>query len=221
MGEPDTGASGHIKPRSFWHKALLCCGGAGAALFNLVYFTFGLISPHYYILAQPVSDLQHVPYGWVQSANCVVGGLLICLFAIGLRIEMRGGFGAATAPLCNMVTGVALALIGKFNQGEYMLYLGIVIFLSVLVTILLMAYRFAMDSRWPGWANYSVISVMLIILFTGIFSFLLIDHGAYLGIFERLSIVTRLLWMVFFTWRLMEGRRLSPVENKQAMMALK
>ena len=221
MDESGAGAGEQIKPRTFWHKAFLCCGAAGAVLFSLVYFIFGLISSHYYVLQQPVSDLLHVPYGWVQAINCEVNGLLICLFAIGLYKEMRGGFGDVLIPACNVITGLAVMLLGKFNNGECVIFWYLVIFLSVLITVLLMAYRFAIDARWPGWANYSVICALLIILFSGIFSFLLINQGAYLGVFERLAIVTRLVWMFFFTWRMMEGRRLSPVETRQVHAALK
>jgi len=82
MNQPDTTVIESV-PRTFWHSAFLCCGIIGAVLFNIVYFSFGAISPHYDMMRQPIGDLAHLHHGWIQSANCLVTGLFICVFALG------------------------------------------------------------------------------------------------------------------------------------------
>src|SRR4051812_27998701 len=87
-----------IRQRTIWQTALLCSGAAGAVLFTTVYFCFGVISPNYYVIHESISRLQLQPYGWIQSLNYVISGLLICAFAIALRKELADGFGSALIP---------------------------------------------------------------------------------------------------------------------------
>src|SRR5215212_6894380 len=60
------------------------------------------------------SGLALGPYGAAQVANFVVSGLLLCLFALGLHLEvatMRGS--TPLGPSFLFVAGVAMALMGS------------------------------------------------------------------------------------------------------------
>jgi hypothetical membrane protein len=47
----------------------------------------------------PISLLANGEYGWVQSANFIVAGLLSLLFAYGVAPHLRGGRGAVAGPV--------------------------------------------------------------------------------------------------------------------------
>ena len=210
MDEPDTGTTPYT-PRSFWHTALLCCGLAGAILFSVVYFCFGLISPDYFILSQSIGDLQLQPHGWIQSANFVMAGMFLLAFAAGLRQELVNDFGAVLIPLFHVLTGFGLIIFGLTLRGAMHIYAGLGGFLCVLISLLLMAGRFASDVRWRGWVNYTIITTVLMMILSTIFCYSLINKVPYSGIWERLTVLVRIIWMGFFTLRLLNGRRLSPV----------
>src|SRR5260370_26868348 len=101
MDQPDIKVD-EVIPRTFWHTAVLLCGIIGPVLFVIVYFTFGDIAPDYDMLRQPIGGLELIDYGWIQSLNFIVFGLSIAAFGIGLRIELRSGFGVNALPLFHL-----------------------------------------------------------------------------------------------------------------------
>jgi hypothetical membrane protein len=70
-------------------KALLACGAIAGPLFVLVFLLEGATRADYDPLRHPVSSLALGDYGWVQSANLVVAGLLTLAFSVGLRRAFR------------------------------------------------------------------------------------------------------------------------------------
>ena len=213
MSETDPG-NDSLAPRTNWHTALLCSGAAGGALFTIVYFCFSLISPNYFILHESISRLQLQPYGWIQSLNYIVAGILICTFAAGLRKEMVSGFGIILIPFFHLITGIGSILMGLFTGQQVQMYVGTVTFISLVISFLLMARRFAPDPKWRGWVTYTLLSVALMIVLCVLYNYALIREGRFSGVFERLVVITRLAWLFFFTARLLGGRTLAPVGIK-------
>lgn len=214
MNQPNTSTNPPIE-RTNWHLVLLCSGAAGAALFSLVYFCFGLISPNYYILRQSISNLQLEPHGWIQSLNYIVAGLLICAFAFGLRKEMVSGFGITLIPLFHALTGTGSIIMGIFPGPQVQFYIGGMIFCALLISFFLMARRLAADPRWRGWPNYTLLCAMLMVVLCGLYNYALTHKSGYGGVLERLIVIIRLVWLLFFTVRLLEGRSLALVGDKQ------
>jgi len=203
-----------LPPRTKWHAVLLCSGAAGGALFTIVYFCFGLISPKYVILHESISQLQLQPYGWIQSLNYVVSGLLICTFAAGLRKEMVSGFGIIAIPFFHLITGIGSILLGLFTSRQVQMNVGVVIFIALIISFLLMARRLSSYPQWRGWVTYTLVTVMLMIVFCALFYYSLMHMGRFSGVFERLIVISRLAWLLFFTARLLGGRSLAPVDEK-------
>jgi hypothetical membrane protein len=199
-------------PKTTMHTYLLCCGLIGSILFNITYFTFGAIAPGYDMMRQPIGDLELINHGWIQSVNFIVFGLAICAFAAGLRKELAGGFGATLIPLFQVFIALGVILAGIFIHEPIHTTASIIAFVSMLISFLLLARRFAGDPRWKGWTTYTILTVVLMILLFVIFCYAKSRDGAYAGIFERLVVVTRLVWSIIFIIRLLDGRKLAPYE---------
>jgi hypothetical membrane protein len=68
----------------------------------------------------PISLLANGEYGWVQSANFIVAGLLSLSFAYGVVPHLRGGRGAIAGPVLFTVYGVGLITAGVFKADPAM-----------------------------------------------------------------------------------------------------
>lgn len=65
-------------------RASLVSGVIAGPLFVLTFLIAGATRPDYDPVRHPVSSLALGPFGWVQTANFVVGGLLMLALAVGL-----------------------------------------------------------------------------------------------------------------------------------------
>jgi hypothetical protein len=65
-------------------RALLICGVIAGPLFIVVFLVEGAVTPDYDAVRHPVSSLALGPFGWTQTANFVIAGLLTLAFAVGL-----------------------------------------------------------------------------------------------------------------------------------------
>src|SRR5579863_5837430 len=197
--------------RSRFHTFLLCCGIIGAALFSIVNFTFSAVSPDYDIARQSVGDLELASYGWVQSTNFVVVGLFMSAFAWGLRKELITGRGATSLPLLQLILAIVMMLLGIFVHDPVHTLLALTLFVLIIVNFLLFMRRFALDARWKGWSIYTGITAILMVALVAFYVWARMNHGAYGGLFERGILLTRVIWTLFFTVRLIAGARLNPV----------
>jgi Protein of unknown function (DUF998) len=94
---------------------LLGAGLIVGPLFTAAYLIEGVLRGHgYSALRHPVSSLALGSQGWEQIANFELGGLLVVLFAIGLRRSLRPGPGAVAVPVLVAVWGVGLIGAGAF-----------------------------------------------------------------------------------------------------------
>jgi hypothetical membrane protein len=202
--------------RSRFHTFLLCCGIIGAALFSIVNFTFGALSPDYDVARQSVGDLEMASFGWVQSANFILTGLFMTAFAWGLRMELVSGPGAVSLPALQAALGIIMSLLGIFVHTPVHTILGIVFFIVIVFNFLIFARRFSMDTRWKGWASYTIASAAAMIVLFVFYTLSRQHHGAFAGLFERGILLTRVIWTLFFTVRLIAGARVGPVNASQS-----
>ena len=93
---------------------LLGCGAIGPPLFIAVFLIEGGISairpPGYNPLRHPVSTFAIGDFGWLQTANFLVTGLLLLGFAMGVRLVLRRHHGGIWAPV--LIGLIAVGLIG-------------------------------------------------------------------------------------------------------------
>jgi hypothetical protein len=194
------------------HTFLLYFGIIASLLFNVVYFSIGSISPHYDMMRQPISNLELLPYGWIQSVNFFVFGLSSWAFGVVLRTELKSGVIAVVLPFYHALTGFGLILAGVFIHDPVHTAVLSAAFLAALISFVLFAVYFSDKPQWRRWTTYTIVSVVLMILFAWRFMYADRHNFPYAGVFERLVVVTRLVWIVLFTLKLLDGRRLEPAK---------
>jgi hypothetical protein len=94
-----------IRPRT---TTVLLVAGCGGVLFIATYIVLGFLTPGYNSLHDTISALELTPFKLAQQINFLVFGVLLCLFALGLRREMQQGFGSVLIPLIQFLDGLAV-----------------------------------------------------------------------------------------------------------------
>jgi len=190
-------------------RLLLACSIVGAVLFNTIYLINGAIRPGYDSLRIPISSLEAGPHGWIQITNFIVFGVFSLGFAMGLRMALARGVGAVLAPALEVLVGVGLIGDGVFTQDPLHTLCDILTFTAAVGVCVVLAVRFAHDSRWRGWTAYSLTTAALTIACLIAFGIAMSHHG-YAGLFERLAVVIRSVWVILLTARVLSGVGLAP-----------
>ena len=95
-------------------KVLLACGVIAGPLFVVTFVVEGVTRAEYDPLRHPVSSLALGGWGWTQTANFIVAGLLTLAFAAGLRRAFRPPEGSTWGPLLVGVWAIGLLGAGVF-----------------------------------------------------------------------------------------------------------
>ncbi len=152
----------------------------------------------------------------MQQVNFVVFGVLLVLSAVGWYRVLAPGRGAIWFPLLQGISGLCLIGAGVFAMDPFPGYppgavlatstvhgtlysiFAWVLILSLAQGCFASAAQFARVPNWRGWAVYSVITGVLILVFLGAFVQGASGHLAGLvplaGLFERLSTGSYALW---------------------------
>ncbi len=211
---------------------LLIGGVVGPVLFIVAFLIEGATrGGGYSAWHHMVSSLSVGPEGWMQIANFIVCGLLVTGFAVGLRRALGSGKGATWGPILLAVFGVCLVGAGIFVtdpvngyptsapvtptvHGGLHVLLSLFVFAGLIAACIVLARRFALDPAWKGWAAYSVVSAVVVLVF-----FILTDvvaaQGANSpsGLFQRISIIAGWGWVALVAFNLLrkgapEGREM-------------
>ena len=95
-------------------RLLLACGVIAGPLFVITFVVEGATRAEYDPLRHPVSSLALGGWGWTQTANFIVAGLLTLAFAAGLRRAFRPPEGSTWGPLLVGVWAIGLLGAGVF-----------------------------------------------------------------------------------------------------------
>jgi hypothetical protein len=96
-------------------RGLLACGGAAGPLFVAVVVAQALTRPGFDLTRDAASLLDDGPWGWIQSANFILTGLLLIAAAAGLRRTLRIGPGHTWIPRLITIAGIGMAGGGVFH----------------------------------------------------------------------------------------------------------
>ena len=214
VGQSKTARSGIGNgPVSSHTLVLVSGGGIGAFLFTVAYLIEGATRPGYDAWQQPVSSLSLGPGGWVQQGSFVVFGILMLLSAYGWYRFLMPGRAATWFPLFQVLSGLGLIGAGLFSLDPNPGYppgavltaptlhetLHDVFAYEIILTLacgcFILACRFAVEVRWRGWAVYSAVTGVLILIFFALF----VLGGAPGGLFERVSTLSHALWLCLLT----------------------
>jgi Protein of unknown function (DUF998) len=94
---------------------LVACGAVAGPLFVAAVLAQAVTRPGFSLTRDAASLLDDGPWGWVQSANFIVTGLLLAVAAAGLRHALPNGRGSRWAPRLLLITGVGLVGGGIFH----------------------------------------------------------------------------------------------------------
>lgn len=105
----------HIRPATAAPPPiLLYCGLAAAGLFHALVLIQALLRPGYDLLRLPLSLLALGPWGWVQTGNFLVSGLLLVGLAVGVRQAPGPGSRSLAGPLLLALYGAGMVVAGLF-----------------------------------------------------------------------------------------------------------
>ena len=151
-------------------------------------------------VAEPVSNLEAGPYGWIQQVNFVVFAILMALFAAGMSRDLHrhrlGWLGpallgcssvglllAAVFPIEQDASGVAYDPGGHFISG-------VTFFACSALALLALSHTMRSDPRWRGPATYVLASGLVALAgFVVLGRFAVPDEAplhAYAGLAQRL-----------------------------------
>jgi Protein of unknown function (DUF998) len=188
---------------------LLLATGFGSLLFMVTYLILGALAPNYRPAHDTISALEFTTLSVAQRVNFSVFGLLLCAFALGLRLELPSGRGARLIPLFQLFAGIGVIGDALFIHDPLHFLCDLIAFNSGLVVLFLFAWRFRSDIRWKGWDIYSIATALLMMGFLTAFG--IANHaGGPAGAMEKLATATRTLWSALLTTKLLAGARLDP-----------
>ncbi|MFI6925738.1 DUF998 domain-containing protein [Nonomuraea spiralis] len=159
---------------------LLGCGVAAGVLIPALLLIDGATRPGYSLWHNGASQLGTGERGWLQTANFVIGGLLLLAFAAGLRRALPPGRAAVWATFLLVVCGLAAVVAGIVptdpalgyppGRAEVVTTAGRIHGLAGLVLFVALAAMPLVPVRGPhggsrGWTVYSRWSGALVITF--------------------------------------------------------
>lgn len=220
----------NLGARGSLDRLLLWGGVVGPLLFILVFLIEDATRPGYSPWRDYVSSLDLSNQGWEQIANFLVCGVLALGFAIGLRRVLRAGKGALFGPILLGIYSLGLIVAGLFVTDPTLGYppgappvhtahgtvhglAGLVVFTSLPAACFVLARRFAGDPAWRGWALYSVvIGLLVLVCFVAMMVTSVLDGRGILpnsptGLLERMAIIAGWTWLALFAWRLLRQTR--------------
>jgi hypothetical protein len=201
-----------IRPRT---TTVLLVAGCGGVLFIGTYIVLGFLTPGYNSLHDTISALELTPFKLAQQINFLVFGVLLCMFALGLRREMQQGFGSVLIPLIQFLDGLAVIGDAVFIRPVPHLVCDLLAFNAALCVLFLFGWRFRRDPRWRGWTTYSILTAVAMMAL--LFGFGMANHlGGPAGLMEKLATVVRTTWSVLLVARLLAGSRLAFAPDQSA-----
>src|SRR5262249_28980324 len=99
-------------------RALLTSAAAVGPVFIIAFVVQGALRPDYHPLRHSVSSLAvGSRYGWIQTANFIVAGLLALAFAAGVRRALSPGPGSRWGAILIALWAMGLVGAGVFTTG--------------------------------------------------------------------------------------------------------
>ncbi len=162
--------------------------------------------------------------GWIQITNYIVCGVLLLVFAIGLRRVLRTGRGSTWGPILLGIFGLNFIGLGIFVtdpvlgyppgapstptvHGTLHILFGQLQFISLIAACFVLARRDAADPAERGWAWYSVATGLLVAVSDVVFVLTakLLDGGP-AGLISRIGIIVGWSWIALLAIHLMSKK---------------
>ena len=143
-------------------------GTLGPIVFLTVLTLAGLLRSGYDPVTSYASDLAVGETSWLQTANFIVFGCLVILFAVGLGRDVAGGRALRLSVMLLALTGFGLIIAGVFPtdligqpntaHGAVHFMASILMFGTLDAVFFVIVVPLRHDARWAGYARYSTIT---------------------------------------------------------------
>jgi hypothetical membrane protein len=233
MIETSEGARRQRHPRVLSVPAALVCGVVAGPLFVITFLVAGVIKPDYSPLKHDVSALELGDFGWIQSLNFVVTGLLTLAFAAGLRRELNTEKGTKWGPRLIGLWAIGLVGSGIFItdpiggyppgspvEGGEVTGHGVLhnicaglSFISLLAAIILFTRVFA-ARRQRAWAFCSILCGTVLVVAIIVASYGASRTGGVAevdGLYQRIAGSSGMVWLTTLALNLLRRRSAKPV----------
>ena len=206
-----------MSTRASTTRRLLAAGIAAGIFVPLVVLIDGGTRAGYSLLRNGVSQLGTGDRAWLFATTFVIGGVLLTLFAIGLRRALGEGKAATWGPIMFVIAAVGFIVGGLVPTDPALGYptsesgpatvgavvhqvAGLLLFAGMAAGVFIVARRIKEDGR--GWTTYSRVSGALIIVFVFAAGFayrldtLDILRPGLAGLLEQLSLIVGYVWLI-------------------------
>jgi hypothetical membrane protein len=205
-------------------------GTLGPIVFLTVLTLAGLVRPGYDPVTSYASDLAVGETSWLQTANFVVFGCLVILFAAGLRRGLAGGRALGVSEILLALTGLGLIIAGVFPtdvigqpstaHGAMHFVASLLMFGTLSAVFFVIVVPLRQDERWAGYARYSTITGLIAVglCLASVAAALPATFNNYQAgpLAAWTGLVQRALFVVAFGWIAMVGFRLLRVSRTRS-----
>lgn len=191
---------------------MLC--GLVAPLFFIAGFSVqGIFKAGYSALRFPISSLSIGETGWMQTATFIISGLLLLLFAVGVKQQLDNRLPAVLFAL----VAVGLIASGIFStdpvygfpqnlpfktkvfttHGKLHTLFSLLVFINIPVTCFVMTRHFSRqkEAQWQYYSLITGIMMLVLFLFTGLAFEDVFGMAKIGGLLQRLCVITGFIWI--------------------------
>jgi hypothetical membrane protein len=205
-------------------------GTLGPIIFLTVLTLAGPMRRGYDPVTRYASDLAVGETSWLQTANFIVFGCLVIVFAAGLRRGLAGGRALRVSATLLALTGLGLILAGVFPtdlgdqpptaHGAMHFAASLLMFGTLDAVFFVFGVALRQDERWTGYARYSTMTGVIVggLCLASIAAALPATFNNYQAgpLAAWTGLVQRALFVVAFGWMAMVGVRLLQVSRTRS-----
>lgn len=207
-------------------RLFLLCGALAGPLFSIAWFIEGLNRDSYDPMRHPISALSLGEFGWTQTVNFIVTGILTLVLAFGLSTALQLGHGKTWIPILITIVGIGFLGTGLFATDPLSGYpLGTpalllpptligalhVLFASFIfglpIACFMMARRFddQGERNWAFYSKFTAVAFLLVYLLAMAGFLQLPGLVKYAGLLQRISVIIGLTWMTLLPLHLLNS----------------
>jgi hypothetical membrane protein len=170
---------------------------AGPAIFILTALVFGLVKPNYRPVRNTISELALGRYGYVQTINFVVSGLLLASLGVTIALQNGSSYGSTAVTIMGAVlflsaifptdptTANGSTTVGKIHNA---------IFLVGMLAIISAQFVVGFSNLGSALGIFSLVCGVL----APVNLVAMVTQHAYAGLFQRLLVLTIMVWISGF-----------------------
>ena len=197
-----------------WFKISIWAGMIGPVLFVTVFTLEGWLRPDYNSLGMYVSELSLGPHGWIQILNFIIFGFLFLMFTRAVANEFKDGKASKAGPILLTIIAFCFLISGPFitDPGTIFTYqmswhgilhgiFGAIVFSLAPISCFIFYRRFREDPKWQRLSQWTITACIIIVIAVVFMKIGQIPPSlinTYVGLIQRIALITYLSWIFTF-----------------------